>query len=98
MLTLPNIQSARIVPCIHRPKRPAVRIARGFQKNALLGEFSMTVEQNNALMRRFYEEVWGKGHLDVAAEVFAADYVRHDLRPGNPLSEPEGQKKIAADF
>ena len=58
----------------------------------------MTIEQNKALIRRFYEEVWGKGNLEVAEAVFAADYVRHDLRPGNPLSGPEGQKKIAADF
>jgi steroid delta-isomerase-like uncharacterized protein len=42
--------------------------------------------------------VWGKGNLDVVYEVFALDYVRHDLRPGNPLPGPEGQKRIAADF
>ena len=49
-------------------------------------------------MRRFYEEVWGAGHLEVADEVFADDYVRHDLRPTAPLPGPEGQKRIAADF
>lgn len=58
----------------------------------------MTVEQNKALIRRFYEEVWNRGNLDVAHAVFAADYVRHDLRPGNPLSGPAGQKQIAGDF
>ena len=58
----------------------------------------MTPQHNKALIRRFYEEVWGKGNLDVVYEVFAADYTRHDLRPGNPLPGPEGQKKIAADF
>jgi steroid delta-isomerase-like uncharacterized protein len=58
----------------------------------------MTPQQNKALIRRFYEEVWGKGNLAVVDDVFAADYTRHDLRPGNPLPGPEGQKKIAADF
>jgi steroid delta-isomerase-like uncharacterized protein len=58
----------------------------------------MTPRQNKALIRRFYEEVWGKGNLAVVGEVFAADYTRHDLRPGNPLPGPEGQKRIAADF
>ena len=58
----------------------------------------MTLEQNKALIRRFYEEVWNKGNLDVAEAVFAADYARHDLRPGNPPAGPEGQKRIAADF
>lgn len=58
----------------------------------------MSAEQNKALIRRFYEEVWGKGNLDVADDIFAGDYVRHDLRPGNPLPGAAGQKQIAADF
>ena len=29
---------------------------------------------------------------------FAADYVRHDLRPGQSAPGPEGQKQIARDF
>lgn len=58
----------------------------------------MTIHHNKALIRRFYEEVWGMGNLDVADDVFAADYLRHDLRPGNPSPGPEGQKRIAADF
>ena len=58
----------------------------------------MLLEENKALVRRFYEEVWNKGNLDAADEVFAEDYVRHDLRPGMGLPGPAGQKKIAADF
>ncbi len=58
----------------------------------------MNPEQNKALIRYFYEEVWNKGNLNAADEVFAAEYVRHDLRPGNALPGPEGQKRIAGDF
>ena len=58
----------------------------------------MSVDQNKALIRRFYDEVWTKGNLDVAFEVFADDYVRHDLRPSAALPGPAGQKKIAGDF
>ena len=58
----------------------------------------MVIENGKALIQRFNDEVWGKGNLDVVYEVFAPDYVRHDLRPGNPLPGPEGQKNIAADF
>jgi steroid delta-isomerase-like uncharacterized protein len=58
----------------------------------------MSEAANKALVRRFYEEVWAKGNLDVADELFAADYVRHDLRAGDPTPGPEGQKQIAAAF
>jgi steroid delta-isomerase-like uncharacterized protein len=53
---------------------------------------------NKKLIRRFYEEVWGKGNLAVTKEVFSIDYVRHDLRPTTALPGPEGQSKIAEDF
>jgi len=58
----------------------------------------MSANKNKVLIQRFYEEVWGKGNLLVANEVFASDYVRHDLRPTTALPGPEGQSKIAADF
>ena len=58
----------------------------------------MSLEENKALVRRFCEEVWSKGNVDAVMDIFAADYVRHDLRQGNPLPGPEGQKKIALDF
>ena len=58
----------------------------------------MDVEGNRSLVRRFYEQVWNQGNVDVAAVVFAEDYVRHDLRPTTALPGPKGQAKIAADF
>ena len=58
----------------------------------------MSTEENKALVRRFYEEVWDRGNTDVAFEVFADDYVRHDFRATDALPGPAGQKKIADDF
>jgi len=58
----------------------------------------MTTDANRELVLRFYEEVWNRGNVEVASEVFAEDYVRHDLRPSAGLPGPEGQAKIAADF
>ena len=58
----------------------------------------MSTEANKALWRRFYEEVWDKGNTEFAYEVFADDYVRHDLRATAAIPGPAGQKKIADDF
>jgi steroid delta-isomerase-like uncharacterized protein len=58
----------------------------------------MTSEEHTAVVLRFYEEVWNRGNGDVAFEVFADDYVRHDLRPTRAIPGPAGQKAIAADF
>jgi steroid delta-isomerase-like uncharacterized protein len=58
----------------------------------------LSADSNKALVRRFYEEVWAKGNLEVADEVFAPNYVRHDLRPTQAAPGPDGQKRIAADF
>ena len=58
----------------------------------------MSTQENKALVRRFYEEVWDRGNVAFAGEVFAEDYVRHDLRPTSPIPGPQGQSKIAAEF
>jgi len=58
----------------------------------------VSTDDNKALWRRFYEEVWDRGNSDFAYDVFADDYVRHDLRPTPALPGPEGQKRIADDF
>jgi steroid delta-isomerase-like uncharacterized protein len=58
----------------------------------------MSTEENKALVRHFYEQVWDQGNTDFAFEVFADDYVRHDLRAAEALPGPAGQKKIADDF
>jgi steroid delta-isomerase-like uncharacterized protein len=44
--------------------------------------YSMSVEENKAIVRRFFEEVWNKGKLAVADEVLAPNVVLHI--PGHP--------------
>lgn len=55
-------------------------------------------EQNKALVRRFYEEVWRDGNLDVADEIFAPECALHDPRDKAPTTGPERQKQVAAAF
>lgn len=59
---------------------------------------TVSVEENKTLVRRFYEEVWNTGNVEFAHQVFADDYVRHDLRPGQAAPGPGGQAQIAAAF
>jgi steroid delta-isomerase-like uncharacterized protein len=58
----------------------------------------MSLAENKALVRRFYEEVWNQGNVDVTEEIFSDDYVRHDLRPSRAEPGAAGMAKIAADF
>jgi steroid delta-isomerase-like uncharacterized protein len=59
---------------------------------------AMGVVENKALVRRFYEEVWDRGNVEFTYEVFADDYVRHDLRSTQARPGAAGMVKIAADF
>lgn len=55
-------------------------------------------QRNKELMRKFFDEVWQKGNLDFADQVFADSYVRNDPRGGNPPGGPRGQQLIARSF
>jgi steroid delta-isomerase-like uncharacterized protein len=58
----------------------------------------MNVDANKRVVTRFYEEVWARGNVGFAKEVFADDYVRHDLRPTQAAPGAAGQARIAEEF
>ena len=47
----------------------------------------MSIEQNKAIVRRFYEEAINQGNLSLMDELFASDYQHHD-----PAFPPEWQQ------
>lgn len=56
-------------------------------------------DQNKALARRFYEEVWFKNNPAVVDELVAPTYIAHDIGERKNSMEPaEEQKKIAQFF
>ena len=57
----------------------------------------MSTEQNKALVRRFYEEVWNKGNYSLADELVDDDGSRYDHETTGPNSA-EIQKQAAAGF
>jgi steroid delta-isomerase-like uncharacterized protein len=58
----------------------------------------MDVDANKRLIERFYEEVWARGNVTFTDEVFAENYVRHDLRPTQAAPGAAGQARIAEQF
>ncbi len=57
----------------------------------------MSTEGNKAIARRFAEEVWGKGNLDVVDELLATNFVNHDPSPGM-TPDREGFRKMVSMF
>ena len=54
----------------------------------------MSEEENKALVRREFDEIWNGGQLEVMDEVYAADLAYHS--PGSPdIHGPEGLKPVA---
>lgn len=58
----------------------------------------MGAEANKRLVERFYEEVWARGNVAFTEQVFADDYIRHDLRRSQAAPGAAGQAQIAEQF
>jgi steroid delta-isomerase-like uncharacterized protein len=52
-------------------------------------------EANKTLVRRLFDEVWNKGNLPVADELFAQNYNHHDSSTPDLGRGPESEKKRA---
>ena len=52
-------------------------------------------EQNKAVVRRVFDELWNKGNLPVADELFAQNYSHHDSSTPEFGRGPESEKKRA---
>lgn len=55
-----------------------------------------TIERNERLIRRYFEEVWNRGELEALDEIVAPDYVNHSPGMPDPRPGPEGLKPIVA--
>jgi len=58
------------------------------------------LEENKALVRRWFEEVWNKGRADAIPELFAEDGIAHGLSDdaNAPLKGPGGFLPFHAQF
>ena len=57
-------------------------------------------EENKAIVRRWFEEVWNKGRAEAIDEMLAADGVIHGLSddPENPMRSPDDFKPFHTTF
>lgn len=53
-------------------------------------------DANKTLVRRLFDEVWNKGHQQVADELFAQNYQHHDSSSPDLGRGPESEKKRVA--
>ncbi len=58
----------------------------------------MSIEDNKATTRRFFEEVFNRGNLTVVDEVKSSNYVFHDPGLPEPIRGPEGFKQYIMLF
>lgn len=55
------------------------------------------LEENKALVRRFYQDAYTQGRLDLIDELFAADYVGHS--PAGPeMHGPAAARHVVSSF
>ncbi len=64
-------------------------------KKKLLQEQQVAAEENKALVRRLFEEVWNQWKLDVIDELFASDFVHHEPTVGEVRGPGDYKKYIS---
>ncbi len=60
----------------------------------------MSAEENKAVVRRWYIDVFQNGKLDIIDQIFSPDYVNHDTSappPGWPRG-PQGARAVVATY
>jgi hypothetical protein len=53
-----------------------------------------SAEENKALVRRFVQEVYNRGNLDVADELLATNFVDHDFLSGEEVGPEDYERSL----
>jgi len=52
------------------------------------------LQKNEIIIKRYFEEVWNQGKLEVLDELLSPEYINHSPGIANPPPGPEGLKPI----
>jgi steroid delta-isomerase-like uncharacterized protein len=85
--------SVRILALVQRTLRSPEQSALQISRSKFTQEKLPMSEQNKAILRRVFEELWTKGNLSLADHLYSENYVHHDLSTPDFGSGPGGQKK-----
>ena len=58
-------------------------------------EARMSAEENKAIVRRFIEEFYNRGNLDIADELVAPNFVVHDAVTGVEAGIEDNKRRVA---
>jgi len=75
---------------------PVIAFAVSFMAGCVSHEKAKE-EENKALIRSDFEEVWNQGKLDVIDDIYAADFIKH-IFASPDIHGPEGLKQSASMF
>lgn len=56
----------------------------------------MSIHRNEQIIRRYFDEVWNLGKLEVLDEIMDLSYINHSPGMPDPVPGPEGLKPIIA--
>ena len=56
----------------------------------------MSKTDNEKLIRKYFDEVWNRGKLEMLNDIIAPIYINHNPGMANPVPGPEGLKPIIA--
>ncbi len=77
----------------------AVLAVMVLQPEVLASRAQPSAQRNEAIARRFFDEVFNQGKLQVVDEIFARDYVGiSSANFGRPIEGPEGIKKFVTMY
>jgi predicted SnoaL-like aldol condensation-catalyzing enzyme len=88
------VTAALIVAAVVKQRQRVKELGRRVLSRGITEETSVSAEENKALARRWFEDLFNAGNLEVADEIIAPEHVNHDPTLADIPPGPEGQEQV----